>query len=308
MADSNCIIVFDAVSKTFGDQTALDAVSLEVQAGEILAVVGHNGAGKSTMLALIVGLLRPTKGDVFVRGISVRRDPTRARRGIGSVLGPAFHDYLSGWDNLRLLTSYSAPVAPAEMLEVVTFVGLTERIRDPVRTYSHGMRARLALAQALLPLPEVLLLDEPEEGLDPEGTRDMRMAIRRINRERGVTVVLASHQLTGGDQTCDRMALLEHGRLAFLGGWSAVDARASVRLELDDWETARPLLERMGVSIAADGRVVLGVEHDVADVLAVLVRAGVRVQAAEPARRTLEELYVRARAAVDARRAGAPGQ
>jgi ABC-2 type transport system ATP-binding protein len=281
-------------------------VSFEVRRGEMLAVVGHNGAGKSTLLALVVGLIRPTHGDVFVRGVSVRRAPARARRGIGSMLTPAFHDYLSGWDNLCLLTSYSGIVPPAEILDMVAFVGLADRIHDPLGTYSHGMRARLALAQALLPLPDVVLLDEPEEGLDPEGIREMRMAIRRINRDRGVTVVMVSHQLTGDDQTCDRMAILERGRLAFLGGWSDVDARPSVRLELDDWERARPLLERMGASVTSEGRVVLGSEQGVADIVAALVGAGVRVHAAEPARRTLEELYVRARAAAYARDARGP--
>ena len=294
MPDS--IICLDHVSKTFRGRPALDRVTFDVQRGELLALVGHNGAGKSTLLALIVGLLRPTSGDVLVRGVSMRRDPRAARRGIGTMLAPAFHEHLSGWQNLMVFTSYSGGVTADAIADTVAFVGLTERIHDQVRGYSHGMTRRLALAQALLPLPDVVLLDEPEEGLDPDGIRDMRATIRRLNRERGVTVVLASHHLTGDDQTCDRMAILERGRLVFLGGWEDVETGPSVRLELDDWPRALPLLEQLGTRLLADGLVALGARATVPDVVATLVRGGIEVHAAEPVRRTLAELYARARA------------
>jgi len=291
------IIVFDGISKRFGAHHALDGVSFAVRRGEILVIAGHNGAGKSTLLALAVGLLRPTRGDVLIRGISVRRKPAPARQGVGCMLATAFHDHLSGRDNLRLLTTYSGRVSDSEIDATVAVVGLEERIYDRVRTYSHGMRGRLALAQALLPLPDVLLLDEPEEGLDPDATGDLRRTILRINRERGVTVVLASHQLGGADQVCDRMALLERGRLTFFGGWSDVDARPTLRLEVDDWEKARPILDRAGASIVSEGLVRLELTGDGAALVAALVHAGVRVRAAEPSRRTAAELYARARGA-----------
>jgi len=294
---SDPIVAFDGVSKRFGGRDALVDVSLRVRRGEILMIAGQNGAGKSTLLALAVGLLRPTRGEIHVCGHSLRRDPARAREGVGCMLATAFHDHLSGRDNLRLLTTYSGGAENAEIDAIVALVGLADRIGDPVRVYSHGMRGRLALAQALLPAPRVLLLDEPEEGLDPEATRDMRRTIRRINRERGVTVVLASHQLDGEDQSCDRLALLERGRLVFVGGWSDVDARPTLRLELDDWEKARPILERVGATIVTPGRVRLAREGDEPDLLAALVDAGVRVRAAEPSRQTAAELYARAREA-----------
>jgi len=291
---SEPIVVFDGVSKRFGSYPALDRVSLAVRRGEMLIVAGHNGAGKSTLLALAVGLLRPSRGDVRVRGVSVRRHPARARRAVGTMLAAAFHEHLSGRDNLSLLASYSGGVPGTDVDAIVALVGLVDRIDDRVRTYSYGMRARLALAQALLPMPDVLLLDEPEEGLDSDATRDLRSTIRRINRERGVTVVLASHRLDGEDQAYDRLALLERGRLAFLGGWDDVDARPTIRLELDDWEKARPILERAGASIVAEGVIRLD-GNDAATVVAALVHAGVCVHAAEPSRRTAAELCARAR-------------
>src|SRR5688572_7170787 len=163
------MIAFDDVAKTFGERRALDGVSFEVRRGEVLGLLGHNGAGKSTLFGLTLGLLRFTRGDICVDGVSVRQHARRARRNVGSVLAPAFYDYLSGRDNLRILASYSGGVVPAELAAVVRLVGLEERIDDPVRQYSHGMRRRLALAQALLPRPALLLLDEWEAGLDPEG-------------------------------------------------------------------------------------------------------------------------------------------
>jgi ABC-2 type transport system ATP-binding protein len=291
------IVVFNSVSKRFGSRHALVDVSLGVRRGEILMLAGHNGAGKSTLLALAVGLLRPTRGEIHVGGVSMRRHPAQARYGVGCMLASAFHDHLSGRDNLRLLTTYSGGVDGAEIDAIVALVGLADRIDDPVRTYSHGMRGRLALAQALLPAPQVLLLDEPEEGLDPEATRDMRSTIRRINRERGVTVVLASHQLGGDDQACDRLALLERGRLAFVGGWNDVDDRPTLRLEVDDWEKARPILARAGAAVVTPGVVRLSRDDDEPDLVAALVHAGVRVRAAEPSRRTAAELYARVREA-----------
>ncbi len=293
------ILRFDRITKAFDGRAALDGVSFDVRRGEVLALLGPNGAGKTTLLSLVLGFLRPTAGDVLVRGVSVRRDPRRAREGVGSVVAPAFHEYLSGWDNLRILTGYSAGVREAEIVDAVGFVGLGERIHDRVRAYSHGMRRRLALAQALLPAPDVVLLDEPEEGLDPIAITEMRRLIVRMNRERGVTVVLASHQLAGVEQTCERVAILDRGRLVFIGRWSELDgADATFRIDADDRERAAAVFRALGVhALGDDGLVSVPGGRDVADVVAALVDAGVRVRGVEPVRRTLEEVYVRAVAA-----------
>ena len=288
------MIAFDRVSKAFGKRRALDAVSLEVRHGEILALLGHNGAGKSTLFALALGLLRMTGGDIVVREVSVRRDPRRAREGIGSVLAPAFYGYLSGWDNLRALTCYSGDVSPAEISAVVDLVGLDDRIHDRVREYSHGMRRRLALAQALLPRPQLLLLDEWETGLDPEGTHAMEQVIRDLNREHGVTVIVASHQLAGARRLADRCAILREGRLVFSGGWEEIDhGPVTVRLELDDWTQAASVLDAARARILGDGLVELGSGSSVPEVVAALAQASVGVHAVERQRLTLDDYYRR---------------
>ena len=152
---------------------------------------------------------------------------------------PAFYDYLSGWRNLEILSTYTAPTSPARIREVIEWVGLTGREQSKVRTYSHGMRARLALAQALLPKPELLILDEPGDGLDPEGIHEMRQTILRLHRELGLTILLSSHLLNEVEQLCTRIAVLQQGKKVFEGNVADVKAaRGKVALKTPDFAGA----------------------------------------------------------------------
>ncbi len=290
------MVRLENLRKDFGGKPALAPLNLEISAGEIFGLLGHNGAGKSTTFGLILGQLRPTGGEVFVRGVSVQRERGRALQRVGAIFEtPAFYDYLSGWRNLAMLTALSRRVTPEETNEAVRFVGLEKRIHDPVRTYSHGMRQRLALAQALLPSPELVLLDEPAEGLDPEGIRELRELILTLNRERGMTVVLSSHLLAEVQQTCHRVAILHRGRLVFQGHWQdLVRDRASYRLDVDDWTRAATAVAACGATLdAAAGTLSLpSADADVADVVTALVGAGIRVRAVEPVRQSLEDVYL----------------
>lgn len=273
----------------------LDDLTLDVCAGEIFGLLGHNGAGKSTTFGLLLGQIRPTSGEAFIRGISVQRNRSRALQRVGAIFEtPAFYDYLSGWNNLRLLSSYSGPVASKEIDDIVSFVGLENRIHDPVRVFSHGMRQRLALAQALLPRPEVVLLDEPSQGLDPQGIHEMRQLILRLNREHGMTVLLSSHLLSEVEQLCSRVAILDQGRLVFQGPWSELaQVRNRYRVRLDDWEKARAVLQKFGGILIESEMIELQAGTEMADLVAELVRGGVRIHTVEPLRETLEELYLR---------------
>jgi len=288
------MIRLDNLCKSFRGRRVLDDLSLEIPAGEIFGLLGHNGAGKSTTFGLMLGQIRPTKGEAFIRGVSVQRNRVRALQGVGAIFErPAFYEYLTGWDNLLALTSYSGPVTKDEMAGVVRFVGLEERIHERVRTYSHGMKQRLGLAQALLPRPEVVLLDEPAEGLDPEGIHDMRNLILRLNREHGLTVLLSSHLLAEVEQLCSRVAILQRGRLIFQGRWSELARKETrYRLRLDDWEKARIILQQRGATVIVNDVVELGEGSDVADVIAELVQGGVKIRGVEPVRQTLEEFYL----------------
>ena len=286
----------DQLSKSFRGKLALESLSLDVAQGEVFGLLGHNGAGKSTTFGLILGQLRPTAGEAFVRGVSVQRERERALARVGAIFEtPAFYDYLSGWRNLNIFTALSGRVERREMEETVRLVGLEKRIHDPVRVYSHGMRQRLALAQALLPWPDLILLDEPSEGLDPEGIHELREMILRLNRERALTVVLSSHLLAEVEQTCGRVAILNRGRLVFQGHWQDLASnQRRYRLEVDDPAKLAAAASATSAGLEPDGRTVALPEgHDVADLVAALVGSGVRVRAVEPLRQNLEEIYLR---------------
>lgn len=291
------MIRLEHLSKTFKKRVALEDLSLEIRSGEIFGLLGHNGAGKSTTLGMILGQIYPTSGEAFIRGVSVQQNRQKALDKVGAIFEePAFHDYLSGWDNLRILTSYSARLPDEELREAVRFTGLEKRIHDPVWVYSHGMRQRLALAQALLPRPDLILLDEPAEGLDPEGIYEMRKLIVRLNREQGMTVVLSSHLLAEVEQLCDRVAILNQGRLIFEGRWNELTADPSPahRLEVDDWKKAAVILKKLRVSRPTSDTISLAPGGDMADVVSALVKGGVRIRAIEPLRRNLEDIYLKA--------------
>src|SRR5437867_10044415 len=155
---------------------------------------------------MMLGQVWPTRGEVKVCGYDVTARRRQALQKVGAIFeSPAFYDYLSGRRNLEILSSYTAPTPRRRILEVIEWVGLKGREDSKVRTYSHGMRARLALAQALLPNPQLLILDEPSDGLDPQGIHEMRQTILRLKKELGLTILLSSHYLSEVEQLCDRI-------------------------------------------------------------------------------------------------------
>ena len=282
------------LTKSFGGKPALNDVSFEVRRGEIYGLLGHNGAGKSTSLGIILGMVMPDGGDVTIGGVSVLKNRSVALRKVGAIFeSPAFYDYLSGWENLRLLMGYSSGFDAGAALAVVELVGLSKRIHSKVRTYSHGMRQRLALAQALLPEPEVLLLDEPTDGLDPEGIKWFRDFILNLRDQRGMTVLFNSHLLAEVELMCDRVAILREGRRVFEGSLDGLQDDAPVfEVDLEPWGTACGLVHSAGGEILQLGRIGLPHGADPATMVEMLVRGGVRVRAFSPVRRSLEDLYM----------------
>lgn len=283
--------------KSFGGRPALDGVSFRIAKGEIFGLLGHNGAGKSTTLGIVLGMVYPDAGDVTVDGISVRSHRSRALRKVGAIFeSPAFYEYLSGWENLRLLMGYSGGFDPVAARATVELVGLGERIHSKVRTYSHGMRQRLALAQALLPEPEVMLLDEPTDGLDPEGIKWFRDFVLTLRRERGMTVLFNSHLLAEVEQMCDRVAILREGRLVFEGAIGGLnDDAQAFEVDFEPWETGVGVVAAHGGEAPSAGKIRLPHGVDPAGVVEALVASGVRVRAFAPVHRSLEDLYMELR-------------
>ena len=290
------MISLTQVTKNFGSRKAVDELSLTVPRGEIFGLLGHNGAGKSTAIGMMLGQVWPTRGEVKICGHDVTSQRALALKKVGAIFEtPAFYDYLSGRHNLEILSHYTAPTSPERIREVVDWVGLTGREQSKVKTYSHGMRARLALAQTLLPQPDLLILDEPGGGLDPEGIAEMRQTILRLHRELGLTILLSSHLLTEMEQLCTRIAVLNQGRKVFEGQVADVkSARGRVLLKTPDFATATALLRERGIiSGSMDGRFITLIEgRTTAEVAATLVSAGMAVEGVWQQEQTLEDFYL----------------
>lgn len=293
------------LTKRFGSFVAVEDLSLTVNRGDVYGFLGPNGSGKSTTIRTVLGLVRPTSGEIRLFGRPAAGPGGRA--GVaGFVEAPGLYEYLSARDNLRLLAAADRRKKGSPPIEgVLETVGLTERARDKVKAYSQGMKQRLAIAAALLREPEFLILDEPTNGLDPAGMRDIRALVRRLSGE-GLTIFLSSHLLYEIEQLCNRVAVVSRGRLVAEGTLrevlEGVKGRPRYRLLADDPEAARRVLQGSGLDVEvleAQGRdepgevrLTTGPEGAGPAVRA-LVEGEVEVRALVPERAGLEDLFLR---------------
>jgi len=233
-----------ALTKRYKGLTAVDKISFEVQVGEVFGFLGPNGAGKTTTIAMLLGLVFPTSGSADVLGHNIRTDLSAALRHVGAIVEtPAFYPYMSGYDNLRIFARIIGRDAEGRIPAILERVGLRGRGDDKVGTYSLGMRQRLGLASALLGDPKLLILDEPTNGLDPAGMQEMRSFIRYLAEEEGKTIFLSSHLLHEVEQVCDRVLILDKGRVIAKGDVADLLRQAyGVELRLADIDRADVIL------------------------------------------------------------------
>jgi ABC-2 type transport system ATP-binding protein len=297
------------LTKKFGDLVAVEDLSFAVRRGDVYGFLGPNGSGKSTTIRAALGLVKPTSGEIRVFGRPV--GSPAAREGMaGFVDAPGFYGYLSARDNLKLLAAADKRKKESPVERVLETVGLSERARDKVKTYSTGMKQRLAIAAALLREPEFLILDEPTNGLDPGGMRDIRALIRQLAGE-GLTIFLSSHLLAEVEQLCNRVTVIGRGRLLAEGTLAEVvrgaNGHLSYRLVVGNGQEALRVLDRSSAGVGAsastestdglDGtggeeiRLSVGPEG-VGPVVRELVTGGVEVRALVPVRPNLEDLFL----------------
>lgn len=287
------------VKKRIGAKEIIKGISFEVREGEVFGFLGPNGAGKTTTIRMLVNLIRPTEGSVLLCGKDVHREHEEALRNVGCIVeNPELYPYLSGWDNLDHFAGMLSGVDDRRIEEVVAIVGLGNRIHDKVKTYSLGMRQRLGIAQALLGRPRLLILDEPTNGLDPQGIKEMREFIRSL-ADNGMSIFVSSHLLSEIQQMCDRVAIMSQGRVLAVGGVDELLNKPKERVvwTLEPLEEGLRVLDRLKAGTVVkdtDGRTVqVRMEPErIAAWNAALVKAGVNVLGIETKQPSLEELFL----------------
>ncbi|WP_028546717.1 ABC transporter ATP-binding protein [Paenibacillus taiwanensis] len=261
LADRPVILSVKQIKKKIGRKWIIHDVSFDVRAGEIFGFLGPNGSGKTTTIRMLVDLIKPTSGHIQVCGYDVNRQPEKALRFVGSIVeNPEMYNYLTGWENLEHFARMVPGIDSIRIHEVVNVVGLTRRIHDKVKTYSLGMRQRLGIAQALLVQPKLLILDEPTNGLDPLGIKELRGFIRLL-ADSGMAVFVSSHLLSEIQLMCDRVAIISNGRVLAVDD---VDQLLTGRSQYVIW-IAEPLDKALQMLQASEQAKVLEADKAVID-------------------------------------------
>jgi ABC-2 type transport system ATP-binding protein len=289
------------LGKRFGERVALDGVDLEVPRGCAFGFLGPNGAGKTTLIRVLLGLTDATNGSARLLGEPVPERRLQALRRVGAIVEqPGFHPHLTGRENLRIVAAVRGPETEPRIQPALARVGLAERADERVKGYSLGMRQRLGIARCLIADPELLILDEPTNGLDPAGILEIRLMIRELVEQEGRTVFLSSHLLDEVEKTCDFAAIADRGRVIAQGSIGELARGGSHELIVGCDDSALALYALSGTADVRDARPVpdgirvslMDGDAGAAAVNARLVQAGVAVHRLEPVRHTLEERFL----------------
>ena len=239
----NVILKCEKLHKNFRKKEVLKDVSLEVCSGDILGFIGPNGAGKTTTIKLILGLQKIGSGNVVINGYNIQKNFEKAIAKVGAIIeNPDLYMYMSGYDNLKLISNLYPNVNEARIQEVIKLVGLENRINDKVSKYSLGMRQRLGVAQAILHKPNLLILDEPTNGLDPEGIKDLRELLVKLANEEGMGILISSHNLAELESFCNKVSIIKNGIIVETSDLETVKKESSEGnyiIEVDDARKAR---------------------------------------------------------------------
>ena len=283
------------VTKRYGRQTVVNQLNLAIPSGGVYGFLGPNGAGKSTTMKMLLGLAKPTTGEVRVFGRDLRANRADILPRIGSLIeGPAFYPHLTGAQNLRIVADYLS-CDKSSVDAVLDIVGLTDAAGKRARQYSLGMKQRLGIAMALISGPELLLLDEPTNGLDPAGVAEIRNLIVQLAHDRGITVMVSSHLLSEIEQMADIVGIIQSGHLRYQGPLSGLQDQGQLVMKVSPVNAAVAHLEALGLRPQSVGdEVILPPLRDdlIAEAVARLVGAGVRIARVELRRKSLEEAFL----------------
>jgi ABC-2 type transport system ATP-binding protein len=300
MMESTPALVLENVSKCFGRFQAVNRLSLQIEPGHLAGFLGPNGAGKSTTLYMIPRLVRPTGGHIRLFGVDIWKDYKRAIRSVGiTVETPAFYEYLSGRQNLELAARLLDHVTARELDEILERTGLADRQHDRVRIYSTGMRQRLGIGRALLGRPRLLILDEPTNGMDPEGTQEILSFLREKVRQEGLTIFISSHLMSEIEEFCDTVFVINHGHLVAAGPVKELlkPHERMVRVTFQgrkpdaDFLARHPQIRQVE-RVTEDTLEIMLAQDDSAWLNQCLQQAGFRVSALTPKQKNLKEFFL----------------
>ncbi|MFF2793625.1 ABC transporter ATP-binding protein [Lysinibacillus xylanilyticus] len=288
------IVQLQNISKTIGGKQLIQQLNIDLYPGQITGFLGPNGAGKTTTIRMMTGLMHPTEGNVIIDGLSLKENYEEAISKVGVIVeNPEMYKFMTGYKNLLHFARMHKNVTKERIEEVVKQVGLEKRIHEKVSTYSLGMRQRLGLAQALLHRPKFLILDEPTNGLDPAGIREFRMYLRKIAAEDGVSVFVSSHLLSEIELMCDRVAVIQNGKLIDIRDIN-VETSSFYYIEATPNNQAAELLQKLDYNFVPEnnGYVVEIKKDDIPKLISQFVNEGIQLFAVQPHQKTLEDQFL----------------
>lgn len=294
MVNKQSIVRVEQLTKRIGSKTLVENISFEVKKGEVVGLLGPNGAGKTTLMRMMVGMISMTEGEVWIDGQSVKQEFEGTAMKIGAVIeNPEFYPFLSGYENLTYFGRMQGNVTEERIDEVVQLLGMGQVIDRKVKAYSLGMRQRLGIAQALVHNPDVLILDEPTNGLDPSGIHEMRMYIKKIAHEQGKAVLVSSHLLSEVELMCDRVIIIQHGEYVATQNIQRNENEEMdmIHIRVDDVKQATELLKH-DVTIQDNELIMIVKNEEIPDVIRTLTEQGIRIYRVYEERKTLEEKFL----------------
>ncbi|WP_246141171.1 ABC transporter ATP-binding protein [Bacillus marasmi] len=290
------LLALENVKKTINGKEIIKGLSFTVNEGEVFGFLGPNGAGKTTTIRMIVGLMRLSEGDIIVNGKSIKKDFEGAVRQIGAIVeNPEMYKFLTGYQNLLQYARMHEGVSKAKIDEVVKLVGLEARIHDKVKTYSLGMRQRLGLAQCILHDPKLLILDEPTNGLDPAGIKEIRDHLRMLARDKGMSVIVSSHLLSEMELMCDRIAIIQSGELIDIQQVNDFVQQEQINYEFETGplnEIVSWLQDKWKAKMTNKGFVIQATREDIPNIVRELIHNEVDVFSVEAISKSLEDRFL----------------
>ncbi len=292
----NVVLEVKNLEKSFGKLKAVNNISFTVEKGDIFGFLGPNGSGKTTTIRLILSLLKPDNGEIYINNLDIKNHFYASLSKVGALVeGPAFYEYLTAQENLEVFGSYCGGVKKEKIEELLDLVGLSDRRRDKVSQYSLGMKQRLGIAQALLNDPDLIILDEPINGLDPQGIRDIRKIMNHLS-EKGITIFLSSHILSEVEQTCNKVFIINKGKKIVAGSTSELIKNKNHYeiIATDNVKLIKVLENINGIqidSVQEAIRITIFKQILPEDLLTQLIGEGLKIKMYTPIKLSLEEYF-----------------